>query len=264
MATIASPLLLALQEGSWSSGAPGWLVALADSTPWILTGCWLFLVGRALQRRNRYEAVSELSEVACERVRAAIRRAEERTVGEIVPVVLERSDGHPGACWLSAFITLLLGTVLLSPVLPWDSPGWVIVIQTALGGLGWLTASRLADVQRLFVSDERADEVTEEQALQEFFSLGLHSTEAATGVLLFVSLLEHRVVVMGDTGISEVMQGDAWSGVVDRVLDGISSGDLGGGLVAAIDELGDVLAEAFPWVEGDRNELPDRVIVRRE
>lgn len=256
--------LLALQEGGWSGAAPAWLDGLSELAPWLLSGLWLFVIGRAFLRRNRYRAVDVLSAADRERVCAAIRRAEQRTVGEIVPVVLERSDAHPGACWLAAFVSLILGSVLLAPVLPWQSPGWVIVLQTLLGASGWLAAARLADVSGLFVSERRADEVTGEQALQEFYTLGLHKTEAATGVLLFVSLAEHRVLVLGDTGIDAVMGDEQWAGVVDRVLNGIGTGDLAGGLEAAIDEIGEVLAEAFPWVEGDRNELPDRLIVRRE
>ena len=36
------------------------------------------------------------------------------------------------------------------------------------------------------------------------------------------------------------------------------------GLVAGIQRTGERLSEFFPWQEGDRNEIPDRVIVRRE
>ncbi|MFT7462354.1 MAG: putative membrane protein [Pseudohongiellaceae bacterium] len=252
------------QSGGWSDGVPVWLSHLSELAPWLLTGLWLFVVGRAYLRRDRYRAVDVLSAADRSLVSSAIRRAEERTVGEIVPVVLERSDGHPGANWLAAFVSTILGSVLLAPVLPWNSPALVIVLQTLLGVMGWLVASRLADVSGLFVSDRRADEVTGEQALQEFYTLGLQKTEAATGVLLFVSLAEHRVLVLGDTGINAVMGDENWSGVVNHVLEGVAKGDLAGGLVAAIDELGTVLAEEFPWKEGDRNELPDRLIVRQQ
>lgn len=256
--------LVALQEGGWSDGAPGWLSGLAALMPWLLTGLWLFVVGRGYLRRHQYRAVDVISDSDQERVCEAIRRAEARTVGEIVPVVLERSDAHTGACWVAACVSLVLGSVLLAPVLPWHAPGWVIVLQALLGALGWLVAFRFTDVARLFISDGRADEVTGEQAFQEFYSLGLHKTEAATGVLLFVSLAEHRVLVLGDTGIDAVMDDEHWSGVVETVLKGVVAGDLAGGLVAAVDELGEVLAESFPWADGDRNELPDRLVVRRE
>ena len=44
---------------------------------------------------------------------------------------------------------------------------------------------------------------------------------------------------------------------------GDARGELREGMIAGIKSAGEVLAEHFPWAEGDRNELPDRVIVRR-
>ena len=55
-----------------------------------------------------------------------------------------------------------------------------------------------------------------------------------------------------------------WAETDGHILQGIDSGSLRDGLVAGIDHAGDCLAEFFPWVEGDRNEIPDRLIVRRE
>ena len=116
----------------------------------------------------------------------------------------------------------------------------------------------------LFVFGTRATSVAEEQAFQEFYANGLHKTEAATGVLIFVSLLERRVIVMADEGINSRVDDNFWAETDGLVLQGINSGSLRDGLVAGIDRAGDCLAEFFPWVEGDRNEIPDRLIVRRE
>ena len=109
--------------------------------------------------------------------------------------------------------------------------------------------------------------MAEEQAFQEFYANGLHKTEAATGVLLFVSVLEHRVIIMADedptTRFAKV-GAEFWANTDDAILDGIRHGSLRDGLVSGIERAGERLAEFFPWREGDRNEIPDRVIVRRE
>ena len=57
---------------------------------------------------------------------------------------------------------------------------------------------------------------------------------------------------------------DQWERTDRALLDGIAGGSLREGIVAGIRSAADVLAEHFPWEEGDRNEIPDRVIVRRE
>ena len=118
--------------------------------------------------------------------------------------------------------------------------------------------------KRVFIFEDRATAVAEEQAFQEFYANGLHKTEAATGVLLFVSVLEHRVIIMADEGIDSKVGAEFWANTDDAILDGIRHGSLRDGLVSGIERAGERLAEFFPWREGDRNEIPDRVIVRRE
>ena len=214
-------------------------------------------------RRSRYRAVTTLADADREAVHVALREAEARTVGEIVPVVVERSDDHPGADWLAGITFLLVGTAVLLPHMPWDQPLWLLLGQLVMLAIGFACARLVPAFKRLFVRERRATEVAEEQAFQEFYGNDLHTTEAATGVLLFVSLLDHRVIVLADHGISEQVPADVWREVDAAILAGIRAGSLRDGLVEGIRRCGDVLAEQFPWQDGDRNELPDRLIVRR-
>lgn len=253
----------------WSSAGGeqvgvGLLHNVSMVTPWVFAALLLFFVLRALLRKRRYSAVGTLSEDDGRIVRGAITRAEKKTVGEILPVVVERSDPHPGANWLAALCCMLIGSALTTAWLPWDSPALVLLLQLSMGAVGFGLAAMLPDFKRLFISSNRAISVAEEQAFQEFYANGLHKTEAATGVLIFVSLLEHRVIVMADAGINDKVDDNFWAETDSLILQGIDRGSLRDGLVAGIDHAGDCLAEFFPWVDGDRNEIPDRLIVRRE
>jgi putative membrane protein len=232
--------------------------------PWVFAALLLFFVLRALVRHGRYRAVGTFSEDDRRIVREAIARAETKTVGEILPVVVERSDPHPGANWLAALFCVLVGSALTAAWLPWDSPALVLLLQLAMGAVGYGLAALLPDFKRLFIFGHRATLVSEEQAFQEFYLHGLHKTEAATGVLIFVSLLERRVIVMADEGIHSKVDDNFWAETHDLILQGIRKGSLRDGLVAGIDRAGGSLAEHFPWVEGDRDEIPNRLIVRRE
>jgi putative membrane protein len=232
--------------------------------PWVFAAVLLFFVVRALVRHRRYRAVGVFSEDDRRVVREAIARAEKKTVGEILPVVVERSDPHPGANWLAALLCVLIGSALTAAWLPWDSPALVLLLQLAMGVVGFALAALLPDFKRLFIFPHRATNVAEEQAFQEFYAHGLHKTVAATGVLIFVSLLERRAIVMADEGIHSKVEDDFWDGTNALILQGIRGGSIRDGLVAGIDRAGDRLAEHFPWVEGDRDEIPNRLIVRRE
>jgi len=84
-------------------------------------------------------------------------------------------------------------------------------------------------------------------------------TRERTGILLYVSLLEHRVEVLADRGIHERVEPGTWDGVVARVLDGIRTGRAEAGLVDAITHCGELLAQHFPVQPDDSDELPNRL-----
>ena len=236
---------------------------VADFGPWLLLAALAAALLHAALRNRRYRALGVLSENDQARVHEALRAAEKRTVGEVVPVVVERSDAHPSGEWVAALGFLLLGSALLAPHLYRLGPGLFLLAQLALGALGFALARALPGFKRLFVSERRATEAAEEQAFQEFHRLDLHRTEAETGMLLFVSLFERRVVVLGDRGIDAKVGKDAWLATSQAILDGIARGSLREGLIEGIRRSEDVLAQHFPWTEGDRNEVPDRLVVRR-
>ena len=82
--------------------------------------------------------------------------------------------------------------------------------------------------------------------------------------MLFVSLFERRVIVLADEGIDAKVDAAFWEGVDAAVLDGIRRGSLRDGLVDGIRRVGEILEKDFPPPDDDVNEIPDRVIVRRE
>lgn len=260
--------MLTLEAQAWNaSGAQApfdWIGSLGLVGAGILTVAFVYTVGLAISRNARYSAVDSLTEAELEQIHEAIRKAELKTVGEILPVVVERSDPHPGAAWMAALVCLIGGTALLGSFLPWGHPGWLTTCQFGLGAIGFLAARSLPDFKRRFISGERCSLVAAEQAFQEFYGNGLHKTEAATGVLLFVSLLEHRVIVMADEGINALVEPSDWEHTDAAILEGVGAGDLVGGLIRGIEQSSALLEKHFPWTEGDRNEIPDRVIIRHE
>ena len=98
----------------------------------IFAALLLFLVVRAIFRHRRYRVASSFTEDDRRAVREEIAAAERRTVGEILPVVVERSDPHPGADWLAALCCLLVGTSLLAGWLPWERPVLLVLSQFAV------------------------------------------------------------------------------------------------------------------------------------
>ncbi len=253
-----------LASDPWDAESWRLLDWFEQAGPFALAFVLAILLARAFARRRRHDIRAVMGDGAQQLVHAAITEVEKRTIGEIVPVVLGRSDRHPGADWMSGLVLLLVGTALLEGVLPWHAPGYLILCQLGLGLAGWLLSRRVPAWKRMFVSEARASEVAAEQAVQEFHRLELAGTAQRTGVLLFVSLLERRVIVMGDVGIDARVEPREWERTRDLVLSGIARGSLAEGLVEGVRAAGHVLHAHFPAGEGDRNEVPDRMIVRAE
>jgi len=260
-------LAVALVQSDWDMAHElpfEWAPTLGLVGAALAAGVFLTLLLRGLSQVGRYRATRVLGERERAELARAIGEAERRTTGEIAVVVLERSDRHPAADWIAGGLTLLLGSALLAGWLPWDRPALFFACQFGLGAAGFLASRRVPGFKRAFISEARAEEMARQQALQEFFALGLHRTRDATGVLLFVSLLERRVVVLGDRGIDAVVGAAEWQATDRAVLEGVRAGSLQRGLVAGVERVAEVLAEHFPDDGGRPGQLPDHVVVRAE
>lgn len=224
----------------------------------------LYWIVHALLGFSRYRALAVLGDAERERVRAAVAAAEKQTSGELVVVVLERSDPHvlarviAGACF-----SLLFG---MGASLVFDSvpPLFILGVLAAGAVAGFALAHILPALARGFTSESQATRAASERALVEFETQNLHETAERTGVLVFISLFERRALVIGDRGIHEKVGDAQWAKARDLLLAAAAKGSLCDGLVAAVAECGRVLAQHFPARADDVNELPDRLIVRRE
>ena len=193
------------------------------------------------------------------RVEEAIGRAESMTSGEIVPMVVDQSDAYLHADFIGALIVqfaAFLAAIWLLPAFDYLS---ILAIQVLGLAVGFLAFRYLAPLKRICLSPKIAEEEVFEKALRVFRELELNRTAERTGILILVSLLEHRVQVLADSGINARVKSGTWDEVVEIVLAGIKGGDLCQGLCDAIERCGEILAHDFPVQPDDVNELPDRL-----
>jgi uncharacterized membrane protein len=94
-------------------------------------------------------------------------------------------------------------------------------------------------------------------AVAVFERLGMTRTRERNGVLLFVSVGDHGVAVIGDAGIHERVADGFWADVVRGIELAFAEGRFADGLISGIAMAGTKLAEHFPPRAGDTNELPD-------
>lgn len=201
-------------------------------------------------------------------IEAAVREAEAASGGEIVPYVVDASDAYPGAAWTAA-----LGGALAAPLLaalaawrldPWGGwPLWVTLPPFAGAALGGLAALLVEPLRRVLVPPALAARRVEQRAAAAFLAEEVFLTRERTGVLLFVSLFERRVVVLADAGIHQRVPEGSWEGVVAETVAGLGAGRHGEAIAAAVRRVGRLLVEhGVPRRPADTDELADRV--RRE
>lgn len=195
-----------------------------------------------------------------EQIQKALKKAESKTSGELVPMIVRRSTPvslfpHVLFCW---FLILWL---LLSPV-HWQQSFWSWTLPV-LGGLALsILLSRLFFIQRWLARLLYKEDFVTTRARLEFYEFNVGHTAGATGILIMASMMEHQVVVLADSGISEKLPADTWQQVCDVLVDHMKRGQVAEGFLRAINLCGDLLETHFPKPEADLNELSDHFIIK--
>ena len=211
-------------------------------------------------------------------VSQAVAQAELSTSGEIVTVLADRSDEYTDVVllWAAAlsFSAMSLFALFPQPFTDlWDGfvGGWthewttgeLASMTIALGLvaflLGWLLLSwdrlRFAAVPGPVKTSRVHD-----TAIRHFKVGAERRTHGRTGVLLYLSMREHRAEIVADEPIAVKVSADVWGDAMADMLVEIKDGRIAEGLAAGIRDVGEVLSEHFPRAEDDENELPDRLI----
>lgn len=201
-----------------------------------------------------------------EAVRAAVAEAEKRTSGEIVPYVLEASDAYPGALWKGAALGAFAGALLADVVYLlgdfWGGlmPLWIALPAAAGGAAGFLLTAWVPAVKRWLAGAGLLDLRTRQRAEMAFLEQEVFRTRDRTGILLLVSLFEHRVVVLGDSGINAKVEPSQWDGIVASLVAGIRAGRPGEALVESIRRCGELLEQHGVEIgPDDRDELSNEL-----
>jgi putative membrane protein len=215
-------------------------------------------------------AISRLFSAAdLDRINAAVIDAEKRTSGEIVPYVVERCDDYEFAEWRGGAVLALLTAIALlflhsytSIWLPIDMAGKLLALLIAFGA-GMLLAKVVPGLKRILAGSASMDRRLHQRASEAFIAEEVFQTRDRTGILLFLGLLERRVLVLGDAGINAKVKQEEWQEVVATVIAGIRTGSPADGFVNAIQKCGALLERKGVSIRADdRDELPDTLRMR--
>ena len=211
-----------------------------------------------------------------EKINQAVVEAEKRTSGEIVPVVATASGRYDRAEDIGGLLlglaALIASWVQFQRILPVEgdwaqgqrltlSLPWLVLIVAVGFIAGAALTGRVGWLRRLLVSEREMRQEVERAAWEAFGRFRVGRTAAGTGILLYVSLFERMVRVLGDGPIAAKLDQKTWDEIRDTIITGIRQRRATDTLCQTIIRCGELLSQHFPYRPGEVNELSDELRV---
>lgn len=210
----------------------------------------------------------KISEQDLQRIKGAVKDAEDKISGEIVPVIVERSGTYLSAHYKSAMLASSLAFVamiLLDRYVVHDAnlaffydPAFIFIIVAAAGIIASFLPALSEPLKRMLVSKSELKYECRQRAETLFLEEEVFNTRLRTGIMIYISFFEHEVIVMADKGISKVVEQKQWDKMVADLIINIKAGKITDGVEQAIRQCGALLLEkGFVKTQDDVNELGD-------
>ncbi|HEX8526132.1 TPM domain-containing protein [Allosphingosinicella sp.] len=211
-------------------------------------------------------------------VSEAVAKAEALSDAEIVTVVAEKSDSYHDVALHYAVLAMLLVPAALAAV---PQPTVDRLMATLLGWNAELTRSLLmlllfvalaslflivrvalawAPLRMALTPGTTKSRRVGRRALQLFRVAAEKKTNGRTGVLLYLSLLEHRAEIVADEAIHSKVEPEVWGEAMTVLIEQVKAGRPGEGMALAVEKIGAVCAGCLAKTLGDPNQLGDRLI----
>jgi len=216
------------------------------------------------------------------RVSTAVSKAEEHSAGEIVTILTDRSDGYSDVAlaWAGASSLLVLCALAIAPdfylgLYERLSGGWVqewtpqdiFIVAAMVAALKFASVMLIQlwqPLKFLLIPPPVKTARVHDRAIRAF-RIGAERrthgrTHGRTGILIYLSMREHRAEIVADDTITAKVDAGVWGDAMEAMLAELKQGRTADGMITAVEKVGAVLAEHFPRAEDDINELPDRLI----
>lgn len=202
---------------------------------------------------------------------ATINHVESRTSAELVTVIAQQSDGYRYIPLLWAALASLSLPGLYYAWLAFATRGWLTPTE-ALGHAIWLYPAQvllflglgmlfqIPTVKLWMIPDSVKRQRAARHAREQFFLQNLHQTEGRTGILIFVSVAEHYVEIIVDSGIAAMVDNQLWERSIQDFITHVRRGEIAKGFQTTIEQCREVLWEHFPATHGRPDELPNHLI----
>ena len=218
----------------------------------------------------------KLSEKDFQDIKAAIQNAEEKTTGEIAVAVAPESAHY--SFWELLFANLIAALALIC-LLPFadkfysiyqtvywqNQPSWLIPAFFVITCFSTVAITfyiaNIPFIDRIIIPNAVKKSCVTHRAFRYFTESGVYDTAEHSGILIFVSFMEHQVRILADSGIAKRISQDLWNLIADELAEDIKNGKTAQAFLNAVSKCGDLLAEQFPAKEENPNEISDGLVI---
>jgi putative membrane protein len=222
--------------------------------------------------------VMQMSQADREKISAAISAAEATSDGEIVAVTTPLSDSYHDVAlhWALVPLFAVLAWAAWRPTaLAWwyrflfggwqpePSIGELLTLLLFFAALKFTVALLILKWMPLRLAltpGATKHRRVRRRAITIFKAAAERRTENRAGILIYLSMGEHRAEIVADEAITKVTTPETWGEAMATLLADVRDGRPGDGICAAIQQIGIVLAEHFPKTTTNPNEIPDKLI----
>ncbi len=204
-----------------------------------------------------------------QRISQRIAELESHTDAEVVCAVATESGRYDRAesiCGLFVGLFALISAQKLATLDDWDvTTALPIGFQVLLVVVGFVAGSLLASywhgLRRLVVRRTEMETEVNKSVHQIFSQQGIGNTQHRGGLLIFLSLFEHRLEVHCDKAAFEKLGPADLETIRDAVLAKVRSGAISDGLMAGLEQAETLLTAALPHTGDATDTLKNEVLV---
>lgn len=220
----------------------------------------------------------QLSEEDHARVSAAIAAAESKSDGEIIAAATPVSDSYHDVA-LHWAVLVMVAVLAWAAAWPWGLEWWLdlflgswrpestlrelltfLMVLAVLKFTVVLMILKYMPLRLALTPGATKTRRVRRRAISVFKAGAERRTIGRTGILIYLSMGERRAEIVADEAILKVTTPETWGEAMAALLEGVKDGRPADGIVAAIEQVGAVLAEHFPRSAADTNEIPDKLI----
>lgn len=210
-----------------------------------------------------------LPKTAQEKIAGAVTEAEKKVNAEIVPVFMVSSDNYSEAglrgALIGAAVTSLF-VLIYDHLMDWYQffilkNDWLFVSVIAIGGLlGYVLFGMVPGFKRFMISKQKMQDRSAAMSERVFGEYKLFETKSRTGILIFVSLFEHKIEIVPDKGLKEKIGADEWNKVIEEMKPALKRRAFDEAFLNSITKITEILLEYKMERNGNSsNELPDHL-----